>query len=299
LLKAFSGASRDPGEVYRQYQDYWGQMMAIAREVIASEPDSLARAISLATAAYALRGRKMRRLRGRKVDGILLGRLLPPMLPPATAAGLVSLAFAHILRSYCTADTRRVIELGSGWGGNLFRLWLAGGPRDAEYVACEYTEAGRDVNRLFAGLEPRLRMTNLVFDYTKPDLAALRSTESTLVFTCHSIEQITAIGAELVDEILALPALRRVVHLEPVGWQFGAASRAGTLLNGLSWVTPPHLSRWIDFRRRARRHGYNTNLIAVLREQEARGRIRIERIEKDILGSNLLNPGTLVVWAPA
>lgn len=299
MIGGLKDGVRDPGAVYDQYQDYWGQMMTKARAVIAAEPGNLARAISLSTAAYAERGKKNRRLRGRRIDAILLGRYLPPMLPPAAASGLVALAFSHILRDYCTAETQRIVELGSGWGGNLFRLWLAGGPGRAEYVGCEYTEAGRDVNRLFADLEPALRMTSLPFDYLTPDLSALRSGADTLLFTCHSIEQITEIGESLFDEILALPNIRRVVHLEPVGWQIGRNSSLGRLLDILTWVVPPKVSREIDFRRRARKHRYNTNLIPLLRDLERRGRIRIERIEKDIVGANPLNPGTLIVWAPA
>ncbi|MGH6933710.1 MAG: hypothetical protein ACREEE_14905 [Dongiaceae bacterium] len=298
-MNGLKSGARDPDAVYQQYQDYWGQMMAMAKEVLVSEPDNLARAISLAAAAYSRRGKKARRLRGRKIDAVLLGQYLPPMLPAAGAAGLVSLAFTHLLLGYCGAETRRIIELGSGWGGNLFRLWLAGGPRNAEYVGCEYTEAGRDVNRLFARTEPNLRMTNLAFDYTKPDLSMLRTQERTILFTCHSIEQITTIDEKLFDEMLALPNLHKVVHLEPVGWQIAKDSPFRAAPDVLSWIVPPGVSHEIDFRRRARRHGYNTNLVPLLRELERRGRIRIERIQKNLLGSNLLNPGTLIVWAPA
>jgi hypothetical protein len=205
----------------------------------------------------------------------------------------------EFVASYCTADTKRIIELGSGWGANLFSLWLAGAPRTADYAALEYTETGREVTRLLAGTESALRLTVHPFDYNKPDLSAFRSHEKTLVFTCHSIEQITHIGDAVFEELLAIPGLDRVIHIEPVGWQIAADRPVGLLLQLLSWIVPPRLSLEIDLLRQSRSARYNADLVPKLRSLERAGRIRIERIEKNYIGANPLNPGTAIVWRRA
>ena len=57
---------------------------------------------------------------------------------------------------------------------------------------------------------------------------------------------------------------------------------------------PPRLSLEIDVRRRSRAHGYNKDLLSKLRSLERAGRIQIERIEKNYIGPNPINPGTAI-----
>ncbi|MGH6959450.1 MAG: hypothetical protein ACREE7_03110, partial [Dongiaceae bacterium] len=66
------------------------------------------------------------------------------------------------------------------------------------------------------------------------------------------------------------------------------------MIGWLSYVVPPRLSLEIDVRRRSRAHGYNKDLVSKLRGLERAGRIRIERIEKNYIGPNPLNPGTAI-----
>jgi hypothetical protein len=221
------------------------------------------------------------------------------VLSPRCIDTITRVAIADLVLGCCDADTKRIIELGSGWGANLFYLWLGGAPRSAEYVAMEYTEAGREVTALLAGTERNLPMNVRPFDYHHPDLSEFRSRDKTIVFTSYSIEQITALNDSLFDELLAIPGLDRVIHVEPVGWQLLDQSPVGPLVGGLSHVVPPRLSIELDVRRRSRSTAYNKDLIRKLRSLERAGRVRIERIEKNYVGPNPLNPGTAVVWRPA
>src|SRR5262249_22828477 len=193
----------------------------------------------------------------------------------------------------------RIIELGSGWGANLFHLWLGGAPHKATYVALEYTEAGREVTRLLAGMEPELALAVRPFDYHRPDLSEFRTGAKTMVFPSYSIEQITNLGDALFEELLAIPGLDRVIHVEPISWQLSAESELGPLLRWLSYLTPPRLSLEIDLHRRSRASGYNRDLLSKLRHLERAGRIRIERIEKNYIGPNPMNPATAIVWSRA
>jgi hypothetical protein len=290
---------RDPDLVRKQYEEHWNDILLLAQRIIAGEPHNLARALSLCLAADTPRHGKIRRLRGRRVAGILAGRTLPAHVSPRCLRTMARFAVTDLVAGCCPAGTKRVIELGSGWGVNIFNLWLAGLPREIDYAALEYTETGREVTRLLAGTEPALRLTVHPFDYNRPDLSAFRSHEKTLVFTCHSIEQITHIGDAVFEELLAIPGLDRVIHIEPVGWQIAADRPVGLLLQLLSWIVPPRLSLEIDLLRQSRSARYNADLVPKLRSLERAGRIRIERIEKNYIGANPLNPGTAIVWRRA
>lgn len=299
LRKEVKGGARDPGLVRDQYEDHWSGILDSAREIVAAEPRNLARAVNLCVAAFAARPRKVRRIRGRRIAAILAGHALPPALSRRCIAAITRVAITDLVLGCCDADAKRIIELGSGWGTNLFYLWLGGAPRSADYVAMEYTEAGRAATQLLAGTEPALSMTVRPFDYHHPDLSEFRRNDKTLVLTSYSIEQITTLSDALFDELLAIPGLDRVIHVEPVSWQLLDQSPIAPLIGGLSYVVPPRLSLELDVRRRSRSTAYNQDLIGKLRGLERAGRIRIERIEKNYVGPNPLNPGTAIVWRPA
>ena len=92
---------------------------------------NLARAVGLCLAAYAERPRKTRWLRGRRVAAIIAGRPSPRLLSPRCIGTITRVAIQVCTGGYCSADTKRIIELGSGWGTNLFYLWLGGMSRSA------------------------------------------------------------------------------------------------------------------------------------------------------------------------
>jgi len=299
LRKEVKDGARDPHLVRDQYEDYWSAVRDHARRVAAMEPRNLARTVSLCLAAHAQRPRKIRWIRGRRISAILAGRSLPPCLSPRCIDTISRVAITDLVASYCDADTKRIIELGSGWGTNLFYLWLGGAPRSAEYIAMEYTETGREVTQLVGNTEPHLALAIRPFDYHQPDLSEFRTSEKTVVFTSYSIEQITHLGDALFEELLAIPGLDHVIHVEPVSWQLLAESAIDPLIRLLSNVVPPRLSLEIDVRRRSRSHGYNKDLISKLRSLERAGRIRIERIVKNYIGPNPINPATAIVWRRA
>ena len=195
-----------------QYEDYWSTVRDHARRIVAVEPSNLARAVSLCLAAYAERPRKTRWLRGRRVAAILAGQTLPPLLSPRCVDTITRVAITDLVASYCSADTKRIIELGSGWGTNLFYLWLGGMSRSASYVAMEYTETGRDVTQLLASTEPQLALSTRTFDYYRPDLSEYRTSDKTVVFTSYSIEQITHLSELVVRGVAGNPRPRPSDH---------------------------------------------------------------------------------------
>lgn len=178
-----------------------------------------------------------------------------------------------------------IAELGSGWGYNLFNVWLRGGPRLIPYYAFEYTQAGRQCSDRIAKMateKPNLEI--YAFDYRAPDLSPLHGRfESVLLYTSHSIEQVAALPDSLFDQILGLAPSVTVVHCEPVGWQFREK------LNQTE-------ARDYGQRAYCERHGYNMDLWEKLTDLEHAGRIQIDQAQADLMSVKLFNGTSLIRW---
>ena len=290
--KESSVAVREPEAVRAQYEVYWSEVRTCVESVLARKPRTLFHALRLILSELAATHPPKRRyLRFRPLSAIVTGKPLPPLTEADVYVLLARLMTADLVANACDGATRRIVELGSGWGTNLFFLRAGAASPETEFIAYEYTAMGREVTQMVAALDPAMKLSVHPFDYFSPDFSALSEPMPTVVFSNHSIEQITTLGAAIFDKLLAVPGLQRVVHVEPVGWQLAGDSLLDHLL-------PPTMSWRLDFRRRARRHGYNTDLIPLLRGLERDGRIVIERISRDHVGANPLNPGTAIVWRP-
>ena len=292
--------TRDPEKVRAKYEAYFSKVRSCIEKTLARKPQDLFHALRLIHAELAgIRPPKRRFRLFRRLSAIIVsGRPQPLNREPGANEILHRMMTADLVMNATDASTRRIVELGSGWGANLFFLRAKLPSPETEFVACEYTAAGREVTRMLGAIDPRMRLSVLAFDYLKPDLSGLAEPLPTVVFSNHSIEQITKLGHAVFDELLALPGLQRVVHIEPVSWQLAENTRLG-FDKLLSKLLPPTMSWREDFRRRAKRHAYNTDLIPVLRELERKNMIVIESILPDHVGTNPHNPGTAIIWRPA
>jgi hypothetical protein len=185
-------------------------------------------------------------------------------------------------------DTVNIIELGSGYGKQLFRLWLNGGPPRAKYLAFEFTDNGRNCAEYLASLEPGIQFETYPFDYYAPKIDGFDRNAKTFVFTSYSIEQIPMVGSALFEELLAIPGLAKVIHVEPIGWQRPRSSIKDGVERELQ----------SQFERFARGSQYNTDLLAMCEKLRAAGRIDIEAIKYDFLAHRPDLPATVIVWRP-
>jgi hypothetical protein len=201
-------------------------------------------------------------------------------IPDSVAFAAHQALIVEAVLGRCRGDTELLLELGSGWGRNVFAIWLAGGPRRARYVAAEYTAAGRRASERLAALAPRLSFESRAFDYNRPDLQSLSGCDHAVVFTVHSVEQVPRLSSAVIDAIRSVAAEVDCVHLEPVGWQ----------LEGMRQTGPG------SSREYAERHDYNRDLVQVLRAAEAAGSIRIEEIAPEAVGVVPDNPTTMIHW---
>jgi len=187
------------------------------------------------------------------------------------------------------ADTVvNIVELGSGFGKNLFQLWLNGGPPKANYLAFEFTVNGRKCASYLASLEPGIQFETRAFDYYAPKIDGFDRNAKTFVFTSYSIEQIPTSGTAVCEELLAMPGLVKVVHVEPVGWQ----RPRGSIIDGMELQLQGEVERF------ARECRFNTDLLAVCEGLRAAGRIEIEAIKYDFIAGRPDLPATVIVWKP-
>ena len=270
---------RDRAWIEREYgRDKWPAVRARIDALIAGGETALARMVGR------LNRDEVERSGLDETAVTVLGR---PVTVPAALAypGFYALA-RHLLLEACDGfgpalPPDLVVELGSGWGRNLFQLWLDGGPRAARYAALEYVAAGRDCTQRLAALEPGLDLTTLAFDYHAPAFPPLAPGKRALVYTVFSVDQIPEVSSSVFEAVLGLGETVRGLHLEPFGWQ------ARERWPGLTGSSAAY----------ARRHDYNRNFWPLMTDLERRGLIAIDRVIPEICGPNSENAASLLLWS--
>jgi len=274
-------------EAYQEYEVGWRSVFDTAKALASQNGSNLQRVLNLLQRPTIpnenarMLDRFGYRLCGERVRGIS-DYFYEPLL--------FELQLQNELLRAIDPDTANIVELGSGYSKNLFRIWFNGGPVKANYIGGEYTEAGRDCGQFLASLEPRIRYQSVPFDYYAPVFTNFDTNAKTFAFSCYSVEQIPQIDRRVFDALLAIPGLHRVVHIEPVGWQ------------RRSWNVP-FTSEWAlrrSMRRSAKAMHYNTNLLSVMESLERDGKVAIRQpIKFDFLAHRPNLPGTVIVWERA
>lgn len=172
-----------------------------------------------------------------------------------------------------------IVELGCGYGRNLFDIFYGGGPQDARYYGGELTESGVAIAREIAALDPAMNANFFPFDYLDPSLA-IAPAERALVFTVHSIEQVCQIDAQLFAVIAGAAKRVDCVHLEPFGFQLtelGPASR--------------------EHRDQAVENRWNLNFAAALQEAQRLHGVEVSCVVTETsLPLDPRNPTSLAIW---
>lgn len=120
------------------------------------------------------------------------------------------------------------VDLGSGWGRYSTALFLK--HKDIRVLSGELSDAGRAATRIIAD-KYGLPIETLPFNYYAYENLIERlggeALNKIIIFTSHSIEQVTYLYKRMFDEILALPIANIVfVHIEPLGWQIMGAENS-------------------------------------------------------------------------
>ena len=160
-----------------------------------------------------------------------------------------------------------IVELGSGYGANLFELHYAGCPRGIELHSAEPAPDLRRVTDLLVTLDPAVRIATHPFDFRDPDLGFLTGRDSILFFTHMSVMFVPEIGEAAFLAMMATAPRVTCIHLEPVGWQLAAGQYAAS----------------VGQRQVALQKMFNQDLIPVLQGLHNAGRLQVTGIYKDVM----------------
>lgn len=263
-------------EVLAAYEKWWSRTEAAIDRHLEAGERNLARLVNLSyrdTVGEVPPGERI---------SLVFGKEVP--IPYLAANRLVRDWIADSVIARATSDVDAIVETGSGWGYNLFNIWLRGGP-PVDYHAFELTEAGRRCClklRDAAVSCPRLAVHP--FDYNDPDFSPLLGRyRKVLFYSSHSIEQVTELPTSFLDRVIGVAESVQVMHFEPVGWQFRDEIAVGLPDRGTTAY--------------AEQHRYNRNLWRLLSDYAAAGRLTLEEAVPDVMGVKTYNPTSLVCWS--
>jgi SAM-dependent methyltransferase len=173
-----------------------------------------------------------------------------------------------------------VIELGCGYGRNLFEIFYRGGPADAQYLGGELTQSGVEIAGELAALDPRMPARFFRHDHLAPDFSHLPRFERALVFTVHSLEQIWMMDPGLFQAMAGLAREVTGIHLEPFGFQTEALGPA----------TAAHAAFF-------RNQRWNQNFAAALHEAREKRLVAVSYVATEVfLPHDPENPTSLAIW---
>lgn len=173
-----------------------------------------------------------------------------------------------------------IIELGCGYGRNLFEIFYRGGPADSLYLGGELTRSGVEIARELAALDPRMQARFFHHDHLAPDLRHLGRFDRALVFTVHSLEQVWFINPTFFQAMAGVAREVAGVHLEPFGFQMA----------NLGPVTEAHAAAFRD-------KGWNQNFAAALQQARESYGLNVSYAATEIfLPKDPENPTSLVIW---
>ena len=175
-----------------------------------------------------------------------------------------------------------IIELGCGYGRNLFEIFYGGGPRDAKYIGGEFTKSGVEIAQKLAKKASKMKTEFFHFNHLEPKLPFKKPFKRAFVFTCHSIEQVMQINENWFDEVVKAGEFVRGAHLEPFGFQ----------LKNSGPLSDMHKDFMIQ-------NSWNINFAEVLRQALERKIIKDEQIFLEMGVTPDVNVGSLAFWSKA
>ncbi|WP_284264693.1 class I SAM-dependent methyltransferase [Bradyrhizobium iriomotense] len=183
------------------------------------------------------------------------------------------------LIAHHAGGVNEIVELGAGFGYNLFSLHL----NHPEWtlrgfdIAPNGIATGREIAAHY-GLSDRISLDRIdLTNGTDPNYSAIRNQ---VVFTYFCIEQIPYDVREVVDNIIAAGP-KRVINIEPT-------TELLNLTNPRDIVSFLYI-RSVD---------YQTELFSTLGDYERQGRVRILARERMPFAPSIHNDGFLYCWEP-
>ena len=125
-----------------------------------------------------------------------------------------------------------IVELGSGCGNNLCKIWTTVGTYDAKYIAAEFTNEGRKTASLLGTYDNNLNLISKDFDYNCTDLSQIIPEDGLgIVFSQYSIEQIPHLRDDFITSLSSYKNIQEVMHIEPITWQLDGILNEPAVIN--------------------------------------------------------------------
>lgn len=174
-----------------------------------------------------------------------------------------------------SADT--IIELGAGWGYNLFVLYPLW--PDKQYIGGDVAPNAIELASHMAEVYPYPHTHFEVFNFTDSMWSIFDNIkDKAIVLTRHAIEQLPSARDTIAKLVKYKDKIEIVIHLEPL-YELSPVDNLLGLLR----------------RSYAEANDYNVDLLSAVK---GKAKKKILTIDYDILGSNPLNPTSLLVWKP-
>lgn len=177
-------------------------------------------------------------------------------------------------------DVDTIVELGCGYGRNLFLLDLLLGQPKVNYIAAEYTNSGQELaKKLASKFLPAMNFQTEFIDHKDPDFSFLGNSKKALVFSCHSIEQVANIPQDYFSKLANCGPEIIGAHLEPFGFQTKEQDQQTNKHHQFALLK-----------------SYNLNFYDVLKATEARNELNIQYLRTDMFFTQPENPTSVVFW---
>jgi len=197
------------------------------------------------------------------------------VLPAEHLLAVDNAMLAQILGPFM-ADVHTVVELGCGYGYNLWELRRQF--PDKRFVGGEYSANAVRLAGLLYATHPNITVESFnYYDDAYSLLERCPADGKTLVFTRHSIEQLPSAKKFLTSLSQYFDRIAAVVHMEVAYENYG---------NGL-----------LDLLRKRYvvANDYNRDLVGLLQNHPD---IAVLRNEADVYGVSPLNPSSVIAWKP-
>ena len=187
--------------------------------------------------------------------------------------------FKYLVLTKFLAGHDSIVEIGSGYGKVL--CYLLDRFPEITFAACgDLSKNGVETTKILAD-RFHLNIKCFVHDHYEPNVGLMACCRDAIVFTSQTLEQTPETPCALIEALIdAAPAY--VVHFEPIQEQ---SAKRDDLLNNLR----VKYSEVCD---------YNKDLERVLLNYVKEDRIDIVLNMRNIFGTNIFNPMSVIVWRP-
>jgi hypothetical protein len=195
--------------------------------------------------------------------------------------GGVCVAERKILDYVRKNPVEAIVELGSGFGQNLIKLYYQGCPQ-IPLFAGELTESGTACCQRISSLKPQMNLSAFRYDFNHPTPPILEGYKRILVFTCHAIEQVEQLNENALPAIARFAPHVHCIHFEPFGFQLYEGENDVDKNQSKAF----HQAHW------------NLNLFQRLLEANNQKHLALKFVRKNIAGSfdDGLNPTSIAIW---